>query len=82
MMVMTRRICRAQTMKRPTNSTNVRFFFVVTVCVCSTYNNAGNQLVSVGGEGPTGGAVEGAKTRVVRWDWQAGTIEAQSAGCV
>ena len=46
------------------------------------YNNAGNQLVSVGGEGPAGGAVEGAKTRVVRWDWQAGTIEAQSAGCV
>ncbi len=44
------------------------------------FSTSGLALMSVGAEGGSQGAVEGARTRMVRWDWRTGTIEATGPG--
>lgn len=44
------------------------------------FSASGLALMSVGAEGSSGGAAEGARTRMVRWDWRTGTIEATGPG--
>ena len=44
------------------------------------FSASGAGLVSVGAEGGGGGSAEGVRTRIVRWDWRTGAIEAAGQG--